>query len=203
MGLGSMETLKGVESGAKDRIKVAAKRLFLDKGFAATSAREISEFSQVNLSLIYYYYGSKKGLFKYIVSDCFQQFEVLFITKEANTYSFDDMLKGFVDKAYVLLANQPGLPLFLLSSLKKEPEILQETLYTSFLNSRLYSLAKERNPQIVPIHFLWNLMGLVVYPFISANIMKEAEMLSDEEFHRVLDERKKMIPGWINRLISL
>lgn len=197
-----METWGEIQAGAKERIRLAARQLFLDKGFAATSAREISELSQVNIALIYYYYGSKKALFKYIVKDCFQEFEELFVPCGTDIYRMDDELKRFVDRAFELLTNQPCLPLFLLSSIKRDSKILNKTLYTSFLNSRLYSLVKENGSGVVPIHHLWNLMGLIVLPFISANVIKEAGLLTEKEFNSLLDERKKMIPGLIKILIS-
>lgn len=45
------------------RIMVAALRLFADKGYAATSVREIVRDAEVTNPMLYYYFQSKKGVF--------------------------------------------------------------------------------------------------------------------------------------------
>lgn len=54
---------------ARTRILETATRLFAEKGFAATSIREISQAAEVTNPTIYYYFGSKAGLFQSILSD--------------------------------------------------------------------------------------------------------------------------------------
>lgn len=49
-------------SAKEEHILVAAERLFAEKGFDATSIREISAAANVNVSMISYYFGSKEQL---------------------------------------------------------------------------------------------------------------------------------------------
>lgn len=58
-----------VEQTAKLDILNAARTLFAKKGFEAVSVREIAKESSQNISMISYYFGSKEGLYKYILSD--------------------------------------------------------------------------------------------------------------------------------------
>jgi AcrR family transcriptional regulator len=51
----------------RQRILVAAEELFADKGFAATSIREIASSAGVNSAMIYYYFKDKRGLYRAIV----------------------------------------------------------------------------------------------------------------------------------------
>lgn len=46
----------------KERIREAALRLFAEKGFHAVSVRDICRQARTTLPMVYYYYGSKKGL---------------------------------------------------------------------------------------------------------------------------------------------
>lgn len=48
---------------ARGRILLAAGRLFADKGFAATSVRDVASVSGVALSSVLYHFGSKEALF--------------------------------------------------------------------------------------------------------------------------------------------
>lgn len=49
---------------ARARLLDAALRLFGDRGFAATSTRDIAEEAGVNLAAIRYYFGDKQGLYR-------------------------------------------------------------------------------------------------------------------------------------------
>lgn len=58
----------------RNHIAVVAKRVFLEKGFAKTSMRDIANESGVGLGNLYNYFMCKNELFKYIVaplSSCF------------------------------------------------------------------------------------------------------------------------------------
>ncbi|MGH2632899.1 MAG: TetR/AcrR family transcriptional regulator [Tepidiformaceae bacterium] len=57
----------------RDRIFSSALRCFSQKGFAATSLREISEDAQTTKPMIYYYFGSKEGLYGSIVRQILEE----------------------------------------------------------------------------------------------------------------------------------
>jgi AcrR family transcriptional regulator len=53
----------------RDRIFSSALRRFSEKGYAATSLREISEDARTTKPMIYYYFGSKDGLYSSIIRE--------------------------------------------------------------------------------------------------------------------------------------
>lgn len=53
--------------GTREHIIEAAMRLFAEKGYEATSVRDIATQAQANLALINYHFGSKEGLLKEII----------------------------------------------------------------------------------------------------------------------------------------
>lgn len=57
------------EQTAKADILKHARTLFAKKGYEAVSVREIAKESGQNISMISYYFGSKEGLYKQILSD--------------------------------------------------------------------------------------------------------------------------------------
>lgn len=57
------------EKNARDIILGTALTLFSQKGFDAVSVREIAKKSGQNVSMISYYFGSKEGLYKEIISE--------------------------------------------------------------------------------------------------------------------------------------
>jgi len=51
-----------------------------------------------------------------------------------------------------------------------------------------------------PLHFLMNLAGLVIFPFIGNPIIKNLGELKPEEFNELMQQRKKLIPQWIKSM---
>lgn len=56
----------------KEKIMQAAVELFQSQGFNGTSVRMIAEKAQVNVSLVSYYFGSKKGLLETLIVQFFE-----------------------------------------------------------------------------------------------------------------------------------
>lgn len=56
-----------MELTTEEKIIVAARKIFTQKGFSATRTREIAEEAGVNSALVNYYFRSKKNLFHIII----------------------------------------------------------------------------------------------------------------------------------------
>ena len=61
------------DSDVRERIFSSALRHFSDKGFAATSLREVSQDAQTTKPMIYYYFKSKEGLYSSIVQEILEE----------------------------------------------------------------------------------------------------------------------------------
>lgn len=51
------------EHEPKERLLLAARKLFAERGFDATSVRQICELANVNVALVSYYFGGKEKMF--------------------------------------------------------------------------------------------------------------------------------------------
>lgn len=54
---------------ARQRISQAAFRLFAEKGYSCTSVQDIAGAAEVQKSILYYYFGSKEGLYQSLCSE--------------------------------------------------------------------------------------------------------------------------------------
>jgi AcrR family transcriptional regulator len=75
---------------AKDRIMLAAAKVFANKGYGAAGIREIAQEANVNISMISYYFGGKEGVLKEIVNTTFRRYnemlqECLDVEKDLET----------------------------------------------------------------------------------------------------------------------
>jgi AcrR family transcriptional regulator len=60
---------------AKEAIRNAAAELFAEKGFAATSTREICQLAGVTKPVLYYHFGNKEELYEELVLDTFNEYQ--------------------------------------------------------------------------------------------------------------------------------
>lgn len=60
---------------AKEAIRNAAAELFADKGFAATSTREICQRAGITKPVLYYHFGNKAQLYEELVLDSFSEYQ--------------------------------------------------------------------------------------------------------------------------------
>ena len=55
---------RGEEERARERLLLAALRLFAEQGYAKTSIRQIGMAANVNVASVSYYFGNKAGLYR-------------------------------------------------------------------------------------------------------------------------------------------
>ncbi len=187
------------------KIKNAASIVFHKKGFSATRTRDIAEEAGINLALLNYYFRSKEKLFDIIMQESMQGFfkslkEVLNNDKTSLENKIETLVNNYID----LLTANPDIPLFLLNELRRNPDKLiskmgmKEILMESyFIKQFQQGIKKGMVAPFNPIHFMMNLMGMTIFPFIASPVMKGLGDLSDKNFDELMMQRKSLIPKWI------
>lgn len=125
------------------RILDAARGLFVEKGFAAVSMREIAACSEVTKSLIHHHFGSKEQLWEEVKRQAFETYaarqkEML----EAATEPTPELLKASVETYFHFLKNNPDVVrLFAWTHLERDTECGQS-------DADLVALGAERIRQV-------------------------------------------------------
>lgn len=57
------------KGSAKEKIRLAAQKVFASKGLLGASVKEIADTAQVNKALIFYYYQSKENLYYAVIKE--------------------------------------------------------------------------------------------------------------------------------------
>ena len=200
--------MKKEYSETEIKIKTAAKSLFLRKGYSATTTRDISKESDINLALLNYYFTSKKKLFEIIMLETFYDF----ISKMVEVYNdekstLEEKLKLTSSKYIDMIIAEPHLPTFVVNELKNNPSSILKILKGQIMESKLVDqyndgVKKGVYKKIDPIHFVTNILSLIVFPFISSPIIIKMKKFSRKEFNEMMHERKKLIPQWILQMIK-
>jgi hypothetical protein len=104
-----------------------------------------------------------------------------------------------------MLKIQPSMPLFILGEIKANPEKLTThiNLKEIMLKSHLYQQLKAAlDDEVNPLHFLINIISLVVFPFVVSPMLKIIGEMKEAGFDKLVEERKKMIPVWIDAMLN-
>ncbi len=191
------------ESSTEERIKEAARKLFTLKGFAATRTRDIAEEAGINLALLNYYFRSKQKLFDLVMlEENFQQF----IKRDngqfpgRNAEGFDQRIERIVVAYVDMLTRLPDLPMFILNEIRGNPSKIAAKLNTEIAPMRqnmfkqLIASNEAGKTNLEPFHFIANLIGLTVFPFVGRPILQRVTEVTDEQFRLYMEDRKRLGP---------
>jgi len=194
----------------EEKIKQAARKVFTQKGYAATRTRDIAEESGYNLALLNYYFRSKEKLFEIVMLENAQMFIHSMLPMFNNPdIALLDKITILADKYIDMLVDNPDMPLFMFGVLRDDPQGFINKVMGSqeqprkivFAMQWMEFAAKNKVSGINPIHFLMNLMGLIVFPFIASPLIRNRTGMSLDEYKQLMMERKKLIPVWIKQMI--
>ncbi|MEZ4809781.1 MAG: TetR/AcrR family transcriptional regulator [Allomuricauda sp.] len=193
------------EQDTEEKIKEAARVIFTKKGYAATRTRDIAEEAGINLSLLNYYFRSKEKLFNIIMTEKIQQFfGIMFPIITDAGLSLEEKIEKMADSYINTILKNPDLPIFVLSEIRNNPQSLAQNFNLGHVMGRssLILQIKERNSEVDPIHFMLNILGMTVFPFISKPLMEASGVFDDDRFQNLMNERKKLIPIWVKAMLG-
>lgn len=198
------------DSTTEEKIKIAAKTVFYKKGFAATRTRDIAEEAGLNLALLNYYFRSKAKLFEIIMAETLSGFvnSMKVILNDEKT-SLEEKVKVIAERYIDFISAEPEIPTFILTEVRNNPEgLLKRLPITEIVNESVFikqfqeAVQNKKITEPNPLHFMMNLIGLVVFPFVAKPIVMGSRNLDSAQFHDLMQERKKKIPIWITMMFA-
>ncbi len=201
------EILKeALAQGTEAKIKEAARKVFIQKGLSGTRTRDIAEEAGINLALLNYYFRSKENLFNLVMLESMQQFFMRLKGLVNNEeLSLEEKVDAIVAHYMALMQVQPDLPLFILSEMRQDPGKIVNTfqMQKAMAQSHFFKQIKEQGPaKINPIHFFMNIIGLCVFPFLAAPMVKVIGGIDNKAFDKLMQERKKLVSVWMKQMLE-
>jgi AcrR family transcriptional regulator len=125
-----------------DRILKKALELFSEKGYDATSVREICEAAGITKPTLYYFYGSKEGVYRAIVQGALERFQTGLVLALDGEGSLRDRLVRMA-RAYVdATLREPDLARFIIALIHNPPRSAPATDFVGFYQGILDTLAR-------------------------------------------------------------
>jgi AcrR family transcriptional regulator len=189
----------------EEKIKEAARKVFMRKGFSATRTRDIAEEAGINLALLNYYFRSKQKLFDEVMREKIQTLlKTVIPVLQDSTTTLDEKIKLIVVDYMTVLTKNNDLPIFVLNELRKDNAsfISKLPVGKAILQTSFILQLKQRKKNIDPVHFLVSMLGLIVFPFVAKPILTQSGMINEKKFQSLIRERERLIPLWMDAILK-
>lgn len=189
----------------EEKIKEAARKVFMKKGYAGTRTRDIAEEAGLNLALLNYYFRSKEKLFEIVMMEKVQKlFGIIAPILNDNSTTLEKKIEVAAGNYIAMLMENPDLPLFVMSEIRNNPERFASKVQAVKLiqESHFVKQIKEKRPDINPLHFVISLLGMILFPFIAKPVLQDAGNLTPKGFQNLMEERKALIPLWVKAIMK-
>ena len=185
-----------------ERILQSALSLFSEKGYDATSVREICEASGITKPTLYHFYGSKEGVYRALVDGTLESMRMQMTQALEEGGSLADRLRRLTLTYFDASRAEPDLARFILSLTHEPPSSAPRTDFLTFYDdvlaqvTRAIETAEARGevspgPVDVRLLILMGALGEAVHGYLLAGRPELTPSLADTLIDVVLK-------GWID-----
>jgi TetR/AcrR family transcriptional regulator len=189
-------------SDTEKTILIAARKVFMAKGYHGARMQEIADEAGINKALLHYYFRSKEKLFQQILRETFSVFfpsMLIFISNDSVT--IDEKIAEFIRRYINLLSDNPFIPTFIISEMHQNPEgitnFIESTgLQVNEIGARFKAImVKELNiKENEAQHFIVNLISMCIFPFIGRPMLERILFNSNpNEFDSFIAQRASVV----------
>jgi AcrR family transcriptional regulator len=193
----------------REKVIEAATEVFTSKGFGSARMQEIADHAGINKGLLHYYFKSKENLFHEVIKTVANKI----VPKLDFIINSDDELSvkigRFVEFYIDLLIDNPYLPAFVLAELNMNGELFaREMLGRNQVNPMKIILQIQMEIQegkikpVNPFDLLLNVLSMCIFPFIARPIFKEVTGLTEEDYLKLMQQRKNELTAFILNAIK-
>ncbi|MEA5460448.1 TetR family transcriptional regulator [Arcicella sp. LKC2W] len=193
---------------AEEKIKIAAIKVFLEKGFDGTTIRDIAKEADLNCALMNYYFRSKEKLFRSVFEDMIQLFFKGILEIFNQPISLRNKLNKLIDHDFEMFKNNPKLANFVLNELTRNPERFLETLSIkkvlnqSFFEKQVLDAIKSGEIRdISAVHIMLLLKSNIQFIFQSRIMTTQIWGMTDEDFDIFAANHKEIIKEMIGNYL--
>ena len=179
-----------------------AKNIFFAEGRLQATTQDIADAAGVNRTLINYYFRSKNELLSKVLKTAVKELAGDSDAILSSALPFQQKTEKFINDFLDRLIRYPYLETFISiqmiqerlkkaksnKTFEKQPEAIKN--YLKEIETEMKAGRIEGNS---PAHFLINLFSLMIYPFLAKPVQMRLMNLDDNDYKKILGERKGII----------
>jgi TetR/AcrR family transcriptional regulator len=168
-----------LDQSTADKIKDAAKTVFIDRGYDGATMQAIADLAGFNKAQLHYYFRNKDNLFLMIFKEemgkLIQANRQQFMGEGA---SLRDRMDAWIDVQSRFLDQYYKLPIFILNEVQRNPALVQdffkEVMVPDIMKSFMAGNSElEKRKSSVSIEELVTMvLSLIVFPLVSEPLLK-------------------------------
>ncbi|MDQ1085747.1 MULTISPECIES: TetR/AcrR family transcriptional regulator [unclassified Siphonobacter] len=184
----------------EEKIKEAAQRIFLEKGFDGTTIRDIAEAAQINTALTNYYFRSKEKLFWLVYESLLKEALKSVQAILDKPIGVKEKLVELLDHMFEVHGQNPNQAIFLMNECRRNPQgfadkigincgAMEQGFILQFEEEVKKGLIIDISPDtIFPLIF-----GLIQQIFAGRELTMHLFQMNEAEFNKHALEQKKII----------
>jgi len=194
-----------IDHDTKQKILVAAEKVFHKNGFKGTRTTQIAEEAGISRTMLHYYFRTKESLFQEILENTLSMVFSHMKRLIGQQVDLETLIGGIVEVVNDLFEAKPGLPSFIIN-LFNESEELAYFLANSqedtipFQLDEILKYEKQRgtvNEDVSGEDLILNIYGLCAVPYLTMNYVKAKENRDEEAMKAFLRKRRSKIKAFV------
>jgi TetR/AcrR family transcriptional regulator len=184
----------------EQKIKEAAKVVFLNKGFEGCSSREIAKAAGMNVALVNYYFRSKSQLFSLIFNAAMEDFVMSMIPVFNSEETLEEKMRIFIGKEFEFLLMHPDLPNFIINEMNRSggcsvdhSQLIRKVAESGIFNECIEAQQSGSMRKIDVIGLTLLIMSNCQFPIMARRLIQNIHSLSDEQYLTYLDQHQQNV----------
>ena len=202
--------MKCISSSTEERIKEAAKKVFLEKGFEGATTRDIAQEAGLNSALMNYYFRSKEKLFSEVFEEMLQLFlrgTVEILNKSIN---LKDKIAELINHDFQMFSSNPSLAIFVLNELHRNSDLFAKVIpairnlhHAEFGRQLQESIERGEIRPIDPINLIPLIIGNIQSIFLCKPMTMQSYDMTEERFNEYAEQQKNLIVSMVTDYLFL
>ena len=191
-------------SSTEEKIKEAARKVFLEKGFSGATTRDISREAGLNCALMNYYFRTKEKLFASVFEEMLQLFFQGMSTVLNKPISLKEKIIELIEHDFQMFKRNPSLCIFVFNEFHRDPDQLMniilaaKTQPASLFERQLKEAIDQGIVRPVKVeHVMSLLLSNTQFIFLSKAITMNNWQMDDDAFTTFAEEHKELITQMI------
>ncbi|OQP49427.1 TetR/AcrR family transcriptional regulator [Niastella populi] len=192
------------DKSAEQKILDAAKQIFMENGLDGARMQDIADKAGINKALLHYYFRSKDKLFERIFTEEAQKFMPKVTTIMLSELPLFEKIEKFMSEYIDTLSQNPLLANFILNEIHRNPKEMIKKIWGSHrppiekVEEHVAKLVKKG--EIRPIkgyELMINMVSLCIFPFLARPMVQWITKTNDDEFMKMMQQRKKTVVQFV------
>lgn len=203
--------MKKRNKDTEQQILQAARKVFIAKGLAGARMQDIANQAGYNKALLHYYFTSKDKLFDIVFEQEFGKFFSSLAQVIASGLPLFEKIEKVVELDIERLSQFPGLPMFVLNEVSRNPEVILKRLKNVPTDMALGILQKQINSEVKKGNIrkieagqlIVNIQSLCIFPFLAKPMVRGLMKMDEKTYQDMIQKRKTEVAQFIINAIKI